>query len=156
MGKPLAENVHMINPSLGNVWINHLHFYQVPLSKLFVDAVPFDKKLKGEFTADKKQFLYDGRVYCTIRDEHGWTSCLVKLTPEFEAWILAHTFGYIHLELVQQSRWNPQTRTSRFADTYLITVEESEIIGCRWIDYKPKAEIEAFFRNSLLQTTARS
>jgi hypothetical protein len=68
----------------------------------------------------------------------------------FKLWLLRNTFtGCSSIQVIQQRKYDSETKTTTWLQEFLLCAEENQIIGSLWLDYKPTRTIERFFKIKL-------
>jgi len=114
---------------------------------LLCHNTPLKKLIKSYKRADifKEHTQKIDELFMGIETEKGRFYYYIIPTTKFFNLILNHLFTYIGMILfIQQVKVSSKEKT--FLDEFMIVVEEAEMIGNIYIDYKPKSEVFKFFK----------
>jgi len=129
---------------VGDKWVKSLFASGVPLGDMF-------ESFREDIDFNVKQL--PGEYFLTIETKDTRFHYWVTLTRSFKEWTKKNVFTGCSFEIIQQR----QTRQplehdektyaykSDFLDSFLVTAQETQILGDHYLDYKSRAEIFGFF-----------
>jgi hypothetical protein len=116
-----------------------LRFNKVPFRKFFdrIREIPVEKLSHLEHT--------HGEIFVSIELSNDRRYFYAHMTNAFAEWFRLNTFTGGSIELIQQRKIMTDGE-SQYTDEFLFLVEEAQILGSVWLDYKSKTEVENFWK----------
>jgi len=114
-----------------------LYMSMTPISAMFTALRPSDKSVPSKEHHPNSRS--DPEIFVWVKDG-SYRSYYATMSPNFHRWVKENTFCYpqISVSVIRQQN----------SDTFLLLVEESQIIGSRWLDYKSIEEVEMWLKTS--------